>query len=368
MKVGRLGGLLFMLCLVLLLWVWQSGAVLKYMPRPFVCSAAEPEWFEALVDLSRELGWPGFQLSYVDPRGDRVDCASGWAGFMQPMRTDVVMRYASLSKLFTSLVMTQLFAEERLHPDDFLVRRLGISGPFTDPRVAQIRLGQLLRHTAGFDRLVSSDPMLMEQPWCPNHLDVLQRIQLDHVPGSHYSYSNLGYCLLGAVIAKAEGEALDKVYRRRLLQGYTSTSIAPLARGEIREGEPARYFEPPESSADLLSLDYQSLLAAGGWSGTAQDLLTMLEDQFTGDESGLFEKPLCSPLIWRACHGPAFYAYKKNGGQIMYWRDGSLPGVSAFVGVFESGDKIVVLANGRHAVWVNDSDKLGQAFYRWLRQ
>ena len=285
---------------------------------------------------------------------------------MQPMHIDHVMRYASLSKLFTSLVVAQLFAEERLHPDDLLVKRLGISGPFTDPRVEQITLEQLLRHTAGFDRLVSSDPMLMEQPWCPRHLEVLQHVQLDHAPGSHYAYSNLGYCLLGAVIAKAEGEALDRVYRRRLLASYPSTSIAPVASGEIREGEPARYFESPESSAELLSLDYESLMAAGAWSGTARDLLTLLEDRFDSNEGGLLEKPLCSPLIWRACHGPAFYAYRKKGEQIMYWRDGSLPGVSAFVGIFDNGGKIVVLANGRRADWLNDSDRLGQLLYQRL--
>ncbi|MEA1606757.1 serine hydrolase domain-containing protein [Pseudomonas spirodelae] len=345
---------------------WQSGVLLRHLPRPVTCSATEPEWLEALVELSREIGWPGFQFSYVDTQGARVDCAVGWAGLLQPMRTDHVMRYASLSKLFTSLVMAQLFAEDRLHADDLLVKQLGLSGPLSDPRVEQITLGQLLRHTAGFDRAVSSDPMLMAQPWCPTRLGDLQLIRLDHAPGSHYAYSNLGYCLLGAVIAKAEGEALDKVYRRRLLAGHASTSIAPVVRGEIREGEPARYFEPPESSYELLSLDYESLLAVGAWTGTARDLLSLLADHFESDEDRLLESPRCTTLAWRVCHGPAFYAYQQDGGEIMYWRDGSLPGASSFVGIFEDGAKIVVLANGRHLAWVSDSDRLGQALYQWL--
>lgn len=360
--------LLALLCLAVLLGVWRSGVLLRGLPRPVACSAEEPQWLKQLVDLSRDLDWPGFQLSYVDPQGSRVDCAIGWAGSMRPMQVDHIMRYASLSKLFTSLVMAQLFVERRLGPDDLLVARLGgeVAGAFADARVGQITLNQLLRHTAGFDRLVSADPMLVAQPWCPGYLERLRLVRLDHAPGSHYAYSNLGYCLLGAVIAKAEGEALEQVYRRRLFAGQALPSIAPVGRGEVRPGEPARYFEFPESQDALLAVDYESFLAIGAWTGTARDLLSLLMVQFDGGGSSLLELPPCNAFAWRGCHGPALYAFRQPGSQLMYWRDGSLPGVSAFAGFLDDGSKIVVLANGRHVAWKADSDRLGQAVYRWL--
>jgi len=276
------------------------------------------------------------------------------------------MRYASLSKLFTSMVVAQLFVERRLEPEDLLVVRLGEAGPYADARVARITLDQLLRHTAGFDRFVSSDPMLVSQPWCPRHLEHIQQVRLDHAPGSQYAYSNLGYCLLGAVVARAEDAALESVYRRRLFAGHALPSIAPVGRGEIRQGEPARYFEFPESQDALLALDYESFLAIGAWSGTARDFLSLLVAQLEGSGRVLLEQPLCNSFVWRGCHGRALYAYRQQGGQLMYWRDGSLPGVSAFAGIFENGSKIVILANGRHLAWVNNSDRLGQTVYRWL--
>lgn len=366
MKRLRLTILLAFLCLALL-GALRSGVLLNSLPRPVACSAEEPKWLEQLLELSKDLHWPGFQVSYVDSQGARVDCAVGWAGSLQSMSVDHVMRYASLSKLFTSIVMAQLFVEKRLGPDDLLVARLEgeVAGPFADARVAQITLGQLLRHTAGFDRRISSDPMLVAQPWCPRHLERLQQVRLDYAPGSRYAYSNLGYCLLGAVIAKAEGATLESVYRRRLFAGSTLPSIAPIGRGEIRSEEPERYFEFPESQHALLELDYESFLAIGAWTGTAQDLLSLLIVQF-GSDSGLLEPPTCNAFVWRGCHGLALYAYRQSEGQLMYWRDGSLPGTSAFASIFEDGSKFVVLANGRHAVWMGDSDRLGQAVYNWL--
>lgn len=366
MKHLRLG-LLLLLFLSLLFAAWRSGILLERWPRPLHCSAAAPEWVDELVEFSGELGWPGFQLAYIDSQGQQLDCAAGWAGFLRPMRDDHVMRYVSLSKIFTSLVMAQLFAEERLYPDDLLVVRLGIAGPFADPRIAQITLDQLLRHTAGFDRSAGFDPMLVAQPWCPDRLQSLSGVQLDYAPGSQYAYSNLGYCLLGAVIAEVEKDTLDSVYRRRLLSGSSPLSIAAIGRGEVRTQEPARYFDSAETVDDLLLLDYESLLAVGAWTGTARDLLMVLNERFEREGRWLLDDFQCSPATWRACHGSALYAYRQTGGPLMYWRDGSLPGVSAFFGAFEDGSRIVVLANGRRQRWMDGSDRLGQVIYQWLR-
>src|SRR5690554_2914380 len=41
------------------------------------CSDEPPEWFDSLVTLARDQGYPGFQLSVIDENGSRVDCAAG---------------------------------------------------------------------------------------------------------------------------------------------------------------------------------------------------------------------------------------------------------------------------------------------------
>jgi D-alanyl-D-alanine carboxypeptidase len=355
-----------------LLGVTLSFAVLRaefwleYLPRPISCSGEEPAWLSELVARSGKWGWPGFQLSYVSAFGERSDCAVGWSTLAEPMSDKQIMRYASLSKVFTSVVMGQLFTEQRLQPTDRLVDILAVHGPMLDPRIAEITLDQLLRHTAGFDRNLDGDPMLLEQPWCPGYIEALGQLRLNHSPGEQYVYSNLGYCLLGAVIAKVEQEPLSDVFRQRLRLDQ-ALSVAPVVRGEIRLGEPERYFQDPESQQRLLSLDYSALMAAGSWSGTGQDLLNLLQLWFTGDNSSLLKVPPCNVTLWRNCHGSAFYTYQQKNGPLMFWRDGSLPGVSAFMAVFDDGSKVVVLANGRRVQWVSSSDQLGLYLYDRLQ-
>ncbi len=51
----------------------------------------------------------------------------------------------------------------------------------------------------------------------------------------------------------------------------------------------------------------------------------------------------------------------------MFWRDGSMPGVTAFAALFENGEVLVVLANSRHVDWKPANDALGRQAYRLFR-
>ncbi len=51
----------------------------------------------------------------------------------------------------------------------------------------------------------------------------------------------------------------------------------------------------------------------------------------------------------------------------MFWRDGSMPGVTAFAALFGNGEVLVVLANSRHVDWKPANDALGRQAYRLFR-
>lgn len=75
------------------------------------CDAKQPPWLDGLGKLVAELEYPGFQVAYLDRNGHFVRCAGGWAsmGFPpQSMQNDHRLPYASLSKIFTSIVAIQL--------------------------------------------------------------------------------------------------------------------------------------------------------------------------------------------------------------------------------------------------------------------
>ena len=172
------------------------------LPMPYACQPFPPAGLHELIALARELGYLGFQLAWVNTQGERGACTAGWAQtgvWPQRLTSGHRLRYASLTKLFTATVAMQLIAEQRLGLTDRLVERLEIAAPYRDPNIAEIRVAHLLEHTAGFDRNLTPDPMLQADPWCPQRLDTLANLQLDHTPGEVYAYANLGYCLLGAI-------------------------------------------------------------------------------------------------------------------------------------------------------------------------
>lgn len=351
--------------------------VLRILPYPVNCTDHVPVGLGELVALSRELGYPGFQLAYVDRVGQRYECAAGWARLVPwpvRLRANHVMRYASLSKILTSAVAVKLVERGELDLQSRVVDLLVGDVPLADERIAQVTVAQLLRHTGGFDRALTPDPMMAANPWCPADVGKIASVRLDHQPGTVYAYSNLGYCLLGKIIARHEGQSLAEIFRRRLL-APAGVRMTALQRGERLADETEAFFDKEESLSDLLSIDYGAMTATGAWAGNADAFLTLLRhivgpgaDLLSPAQQALLlaAPPECNVGRWRGCHGYGFYRYQERGRVAMDWHDGSLPGATSFAAVTDDGASTVFLANSRHHNWMPDNDRLGLALYRWM--
>lgn len=344
------------------------------LPWPVTCNQAAPPWLPALVQWAKSQSQPGFQLALQFPNNQQppLECSAGFAGpawWHGLLRSSHTLRYASLSKVMTSAAVLQAMHEGRWHTDDTLVQQLPQSGPWADPRIAQMTLGQLLSHTAGFDRTRTPDPMFAAQPWCPNHLTALRTLKLDHAPGTHYAYANVGYCLLGAALQARTGQTLPAQFAQQWWGPWGLRSITAVERGKWLPHEPLPHFATGESAEQLLHINYEALRSSGGWAGTAADynrwLHTVLSTPYG---AALLGNPRdCAVQTWRHCHGWAFYQYQTQSHRpAMWWRDGSLPGVTGFAAHVATGETVTYLAHGRNIDWIPDSDALGQFFYRVL--
>lgn len=348
---------------------WIPYLSTNYLPKPIHCSSAPPPWLDRFSSEIGNLGYPGFQLSISDSSGNFLDCAVGWASekiMDMPLRQDHILRYASLSKILTSTVSMQLVYERRLDLNENLVNTLKISPPFSDQRIKDITIHHLLRHTAGFDRNRSGDPMFESWPWCPDKLEALHDVRLDHHPGANYVYSNVGYCLMGEAIHRIEREPLEMIFKKRLIQPLGLRSFIILDDETLKSTAPL-------TSYNYLNAPKTVHLASGAWAGTAHDLLILMDALFKQGDSKILTKESKERLLsiaaecdinkWRTCHGYGFYKYQQPGNQVMYWRDGSLPGASSFAAGFEDGSTIVFLANGRSANWIGANDVVGKFLY-----
>lgn len=345
------------------------------LPR---CNAIPPEWLASVGRWAALHDLPALQV-HLRTEGATYDCTFGSRivadGSREDMEITTTLPYASLSKIFTSALAVVYMQRDLLHEkqrlyDSLDLHDLELKRPH---RWQAITLGMLLRHQGGFDRRRSGDPMIGREPACPEDLKRLEKVRIDFEPGAGYAYSNLGYCLVGLLIERAGNERLPELFQRELFEPL-GLPIIHVRRPEdlARQGI---FLNPrPEERAMLASRQWHAFDAVGNLAGTARDIGTFLshltlDSSPTRSVGRALMEPLegCDDSAWRRCHGLAFYSYQQPGRPRMYWRDGSLPGVTAFGAVTEDGDVFVLLGNARDPRnWISIHDELGLLVYDHL--
>lgn len=146
----------------------------------------------------------------------------------RPVTPDTLFRIASMTKAFTALSILKLRDDGKLSleaPAETYVPELqALKYPTEDS--ARIRVRELLTHTAGF---VTDDPWGDRQTPLPEDeftAFLKGGVPFTRPPATAMEYSNLGYALLGRIIANVSGGPYDEFVQRTLLQplGMTSTS------------------------------------------------------------------------------------------------------------------------------------------------
>lgn len=231
----------------------RLGAVLAGWALAFQGQAALPQVGPVDADFApvdqvaqtylSQYNMPG--LTVVVALGDRIIYAQGY-GYADkatglPTSPWLEYRLASVSKALTATAVMKLYEQGKLQLDApawGYVSALFGADP-KDARIKQVTVGQLLTHSWGLDRSVSSDPM---GAWmtdstgkvltsCQDVLRLrLQTMTLDFNPGARYAYNNTGFCWLGVIAETLAGRPLDK---------QLSSMLGPeaLSVGRVRIGE-----------------------------------------------------------------------------------------------------------------------------------
>ncbi len=185
-----------------------------------------------------------------------------------PVTPDTVFRIASMTKSFTAMAILKLRDDGKLSLDDPVARYVpafaDLSYPTKDSPTITIR--HLLTHSEGFPE---------DNPWGDRQLaqsDETMRawirsgIPFSTVPGSEFEYSNYGFAILGAVIARASGKPYADYVRDNILR--------PL-------GMNASTFEETAVPKDQIALGYR-------WDGQAWQPEPILAHGSFGGMGGLW--------------------------------------------------------------------------------
>jgi|SRR5208283_3758501 len=125
-----------------------------------------------------------------------------------PITPQTPFDVASVAKQFTGLSVAMLIQQGKLSPDDDIRKYLPDVPDFGKP----ITIGNLLHHTSGlrdWPETLSLSGLDMEGPITLDTILEMVRRQreLDFAPGEEHLYSNTGYNLLAAAVAKVTGQS-----------------------------------------------------------------------------------------------------------------------------------------------------------------
>lgn len=287
-----------------------------------------------------------------------------------------LFRIASVSKLITAVTVLKMEEFGLLSLDDRVFGPDGILSDSTflgyrDNSVEKITIRHLLEHSGGWTTR-AGDPMfmhwqlsrLMDKPLPLNSNDiikyVLTRHRLGFMPGSRSVYSNLGYVILGEVIAEVSGTSYEQYVREKILapMGIHNMRIGRNYYEMRYPGETA-YFDRQGAEFRLSfdgcgrmvprqygGTDIEALGAAGGWVASSIDLMKFMTyiDGYSDVIDFLnplsIEKMTCpvesylSPIGWRETYDDG-----------VWWRTGTLAGSSALMVRQNDGISWVVLMN-----------------------
>jgi CubicO group peptidase (beta-lactamase class C family) len=267
---------------------------------------------------------------------------------------DTPFRVASVTKTFTATAIGQLHDAGALSFDDPVVDHLPELKSAIDPfgPVDDLTLRSLLTHRSG----LTAEPPLQDWrgrrfPPIEETLAAADRIEVVVPPGAVEKYSNLGFQLLGEVVARASGRPFQEFVQERIL--------SPLGMDRSGFGTPSDaatgYDRRPFADAPGVSVGRTKPTdAEGGLWSTAADLARWLSFQIVGSPSVLRAETLMELHRPASVLGPAWtsgqglaWHHDRRGERVYVGHAGGTPGFSARV-AFSPADRVgvAVLANG----------------------
>jgi CubicO group peptidase (beta-lactamase class C family) len=254
---------------------------------------------------------------------------------------------ASITKSFVAVAVLQLRDAGALALDDPVQRHLpeAPAGP---------TIATLLSHSSGIQREVpGSGWETLEFPSLEQVIGSLGGVELVLEGGGEWHYSNLGFVLLGEVVARLAGVPIERYLDERVLGplGLEATSwvpAEPAARGYLTHPFADSVFDEPADT------DKGGTIAAGGLWSTTGDLARWGAFLHEPDPEVLAPETLAEmrqlrvmaePQRWTRGWGLGLVFYR-FGDRVFVGHDGLAMGaVSSLLVEQESGVGAVVLAN-----------------------
>jgi CubicO group peptidase (beta-lactamase class C family) len=266
-------------------------------------------------------------------------------------------RAGSITKTFVAVTVMRLRDAGQLSLSDPIEDHLSLTEIGGSVPVAQMTIGQLLSHSAGL-RAETAGPWWERTAGGPLTDLAASSLGSDAVRfrrGQRFHYSNVGYALLGAMVAAKSGKPWHEVVAEDVLAPLNMTRTTtrpqrPYARGYAVHPYADVLLDEPEHDAE-------SMAPAGQLWTTVTDLASFARF-LAGEDAGILAQDTLAemrePIVvsdgagqaWTRAYGLGLELWNSASGIHYYGHSGSMPGFVAMLRITDApGADTVLLAS-----------------------
>lgn len=326
----------------LLLAVVQSYAQDSNYREPI---AVIDTWIEAQLAYEK---FPGVTVAIVKDQQLVWSKGYGYADVENKvvMKDGSLCSICSISKLFTSIAIMQLWEQGKLRLDDSVSMYLPHFKVKQEFESVPITIRGLLTHSAGLPR-ESAQPYWTNPYNFPTEKEINDKLgeQNTLYPSSReFQYSNLGMSLLGQIVAKVSGMPYEQYVQEKILKPLQLSNTRPSMPKELYGNQLAKGYSGVNRQGERHLMPYftaNGITPAAGFTSSVTDLAKFLQWQNRLLKTGKAELLKASTLRemqrvqWYDPEGNSNwglgFVVMNRGGTMIVGHGGSCPGYRSVV-------------------------------------
>jgi CubicO group peptidase (beta-lactamase class C family) len=305
----------------------------------------------------------GIVVGMIGPDGRKVVSYGALEkGDSRPLHGDTVFEIGSVTKVFTSLLLSDMVQQGEVALTDPVRKYLPADTKVPHRNGREITLEDLATHTSGLPRLPSNldikDPSDPYAHYTIQQLyEFLASYELTRDPGSKYEYSNLGGGLLGHALSLRAGNGYEALIHDRITGPLgmkdSVITLSPALTARLAAGHDEKLKTVP-------GWNLPTLAGAGALRSTANDMLTFLAANLGYTKTPLapamaamldVRKPTGNPGMEVAL---GWHIFTRDPDMVV-WHNGGTGGFRSFVGYRpKTRVGVVVLSNAETNQGVDD--------------
>ena len=174
-----------------------------------------------LEEMITDSDTPGLQYMIVNSDSIIFEFTGGLSNLenMAAFSPGTTINAFSVTKTFTSLSILKLEEDKKLSIDDYVQNYLDDL-----PYKTNFSIRQVLNHTSGLPNPIPLKwAHLLNEHESFNYKEFVKNVltendELDNIPGKKYSYSNIGYLILGELIERVSGKEYRSYVKNNIIQ------------------------------------------------------------------------------------------------------------------------------------------------------